>query len=113
MRVSFSADGDFDDQGLQTEIATNLLGPMRVTAAVLPHLVRLREGNIPTQAKRRLEWGTHDPLASLDSLDSYFDQCLVWVGVCDDGSVPGLLRDQSRDSFLDSVFAASTAELWS
>jgi uncharacterized oxidoreductase len=40
MRVEFSADGKLDEQRLQAEINTNVLGPMRVTAAFLPHLAQ-------------------------------------------------------------------------
>ena len=39
--IRFSDDGLLDDDGLQTEIATNLLGPIRVTAAFLPQLVKM------------------------------------------------------------------------
>jgi len=39
--VSFSADGSLDDERLQAEIATNLLGPIRVTAAFLPQLTKI------------------------------------------------------------------------
>jgi uncharacterized oxidoreductase len=49
MRVSFSVDGELDDEGLRAEINTNLLGPMRIAAAVLPHLVRLGEGKSPVK----------------------------------------------------------------
>jgi uncharacterized oxidoreductase len=54
MRVSFSPDGGLDDERLQTEISTNLLGPMRITAAVLPHLVGLGEGKSPLKPKEGL-----------------------------------------------------------
>ncbi len=35
------ADGALDEERLQTEVNTNLLGPIRVTAAFLPHLMRV------------------------------------------------------------------------
>jgi uncharacterized oxidoreductase len=38
--VSFGAEGELDDARLQDEIATNLLGPIRVTAAFLPQLAK-------------------------------------------------------------------------
>jgi len=54
MRVSFSADGELDDEGLQREISTNVLGPMRITAAILPQLAKVGPGKSPllaTQAR--------------------------------------------------------------
>jgi len=39
--VRLSAEEELDDQRLQAEIATNLLGPIRVTAAFLPQLVKM------------------------------------------------------------------------
>lgn len=41
MHVSFGADGVLDDARLQDEIATNLMGPIRVTAAFLPQLAKM------------------------------------------------------------------------
>jgi uncharacterized oxidoreductase len=38
MRLVFPPSGSLDDLALQTEINTNLLGPIRMTAAFLPHL---------------------------------------------------------------------------
>jgi uncharacterized oxidoreductase len=38
MRVNFGPDQLLDDQALQAEVGTNLLGPIRLTAAFLPHL---------------------------------------------------------------------------
>lgn len=64
MCVSFSGDGEFDDEGLQAEININLLGPMRITAAVLPHLVRLGEGKSPLKPKE----GLSGPLFSLSGV---------------------------------------------
>jgi len=40
MRAGISADGSLDEQSLETEIATNLLGPIRVAAAFLPNLAK-------------------------------------------------------------------------
>jgi uncharacterized oxidoreductase len=40
MRAGISADGSLDEQSLETEIATNLLGPIRVAAAFLPNLTK-------------------------------------------------------------------------
>jgi uncharacterized oxidoreductase len=39
MGVDFTPGGPLDEQKLLTEVSTNLLGPIRVTAAFLPHLV--------------------------------------------------------------------------
>lgn len=50
MNVSFSAKGESDDARLQAEIATNLLGPMRVTAAFLPHLLKVSHEKSPVPA---------------------------------------------------------------
>ena len=50
MHVSFSADGALDDARLESEVATNLLGPIRVTAAFLPQLVKMA-GKSPLLAK--------------------------------------------------------------
>ena len=36
--AGFSPSGSLDDQALQTEINTNLLGPIRMMAAYIPHL---------------------------------------------------------------------------
>jgi uncharacterized oxidoreductase len=38
MRLEFAPDRTPNDQDLQTEISTNILGPVRVAAAFLPHL---------------------------------------------------------------------------
>ena len=40
MRAGIASDGALDEQSLQTEITTNLLGPIRVAAAFLPHLAK-------------------------------------------------------------------------
>jgi uncharacterized oxidoreductase len=40
MRAGISAAGSLDEQSLETEIATNLLGPIRVAAAFLPNLTK-------------------------------------------------------------------------
>src|SRR5215472_18794513 len=41
MHLSFGTDGALDDARLQEEIGTNLMGPIRVTAAFLPQLVKI------------------------------------------------------------------------
>ena len=40
MRAGISADGSLDEQCLETEITTNLFGPIRVAAAFLPQLTK-------------------------------------------------------------------------
>jgi len=50
MFVSFGAEGSLDEERLQTEISTNLLGPIRVAAAFLPHLAKLAKDS-PRLAK--------------------------------------------------------------
>lgn len=39
MQLRFSPEKELDDEQLQIEVGTNLLGPIRVAAAFLPHLV--------------------------------------------------------------------------
>lgn len=51
MHVSLSPDGIFDEARLQQEIATNLLGPMRVTAAFLPQMIKISHANSPKSAR--------------------------------------------------------------
>jgi uncharacterized oxidoreductase len=46
MRAGFSADGSLDEQSLETEITTNLFGPIRVAAAFLPHLAKQAGGTL-------------------------------------------------------------------
>lgn len=46
MHVSLSAEEELDDEHLEAEIATNLLGPIRVTAAFLPQLVKRRDAKL-------------------------------------------------------------------
>lgn len=46
MQVSFATEGESDDARLQVEIETNLLGPMRVTAAFLPHLAKISQQRV-------------------------------------------------------------------
>ena len=41
MQVRFSPEEKLNDEQLQTEVDTNLLGPIRVAAAFLPHLVTM------------------------------------------------------------------------
>ena len=84
-RVSFSVDGELHDEGLRAEINTNLLGPMRIAAAVLPHLVRLGEGKSPVKPGEGLSGPRF-------LHRSYFDQCFFGAGVCAYGAVSGLLR---------------------
>lgn len=50
MFVTFGAEGSLDDERLQAEISTNLLGPIRVAAAFLPHLAKMA-GESPLLAK--------------------------------------------------------------
>lgn len=38
LRIDFGADGTLDDEALRAEVETNVLGPIRVTSAFLPHL---------------------------------------------------------------------------
>jgi uncharacterized oxidoreductase len=40
MRAGISTDGSLDDESLETEITTNLFGPIRVAAAFLPYLAQ-------------------------------------------------------------------------
>jgi len=40
MHLSLAPDAPLDDERLQTEVTTNLLGPIRVAAAFLPHLAK-------------------------------------------------------------------------
>jgi uncharacterized oxidoreductase len=40
MHLNLSPDSAFDDERLEMEVATNLLAPIRVTAAFIPHLVK-------------------------------------------------------------------------
>ena len=47
MRVQSSTEEELDEQRLQAEIDTNLLGPMRVGAAFLPHLARMAGRELP------------------------------------------------------------------
>jgi uncharacterized oxidoreductase len=46
MRAGISADGLLDEQSLETEITTNLFGPIRVAAAFLPHLAKQAGGTL-------------------------------------------------------------------
>jgi uncharacterized oxidoreductase len=48
-QISFRTEEVLDDARLEDEIATNLLGPIRVTAAFLPHLLN-SEGKSPPRA---------------------------------------------------------------
>lgn len=50
MHLSFGTDGALDDARLQEEIGTNLMGPIRVTAAFLPQLAKIA-GNDPLLLK--------------------------------------------------------------
>lgn len=44
--VNFGPTSVLDDAALQAELATNVLGPIRVTAAFLPHLVKQRGATV-------------------------------------------------------------------
>lgn len=46
MRAGISADGSLDEHSLETEITTNLFGPIRVAAAFLPHLAKQARGTL-------------------------------------------------------------------
>jgi uncharacterized oxidoreductase len=46
MRAGVSSDGSLDDQALQSEVITNVLGPIRVAAAFLPHLAGQRDATL-------------------------------------------------------------------
>lgn len=46
MRLNFAPDESFDDTHMEREITTNLLGPMRVAAAFLPHLAACRSATL-------------------------------------------------------------------
>ena len=46
MHLSLAPDSPLDDQRLQAEIATNLLGPIRVTSAFLPHLAQTARATV-------------------------------------------------------------------
>lgn len=53
MQVGFSLEEELDDEQMQTEVNTNLLGPIRVAAAFLPHLVTMTgtKSRLPTPGK--------------------------------------------------------------
>src|SRR5215469_18816253 len=46
IRGGISADGSLDEQALETEVGTNLLGPIRVAAAFLPHLAKQKNATL-------------------------------------------------------------------
>jgi len=46
IRGGISADGSLDEQALQAEVETNLLGPIRVAAAFLPHLAKQKNATL-------------------------------------------------------------------
>lgn len=46
IRGSISPDGSVDERALETEVVTNLLGPIRVAAAFLPHLAEQKNATL-------------------------------------------------------------------
>lgn len=46
MRAGVSSEDALDDQALQSEVITNVLGPIRVAAAFLPHLATQRDATL-------------------------------------------------------------------
>ena len=79
MRDESLEDGSVSDA--EATVATNLLGPIRLTAALIPLF------------KKQAESGRYHRL--------------VRACICAQGNEPDLLRDQSRGAFLYSIFALS------
>lgn len=84
MRGGISADGSLDEQALETEVGTNLLGPIRVAAAFLPHLAKQKKRNSGER--------------------------IVGTGVRADGTVSCLQCDEGGDSFMDADAPTRVAE---